>query len=320
MKRIGFGLLCIMLVTASSNNVMLQTADHGVFSEVFKTYSKQSEFGGRLYGELLMMVQKGETLQNLNDHVEELIKHLSDDQSEDEKYFNEKQQQMEAGMQGLVNEVEELSVQVEQAASRIQVLNKQQTIIDGLFGNDQTAYQKRVGDQNAILDVIGQLLVRVSQLIEGGGHSLIEKDNLLEEIKQLGRGKHIEVLAQITAHLQLEQVEHIQELLNRLRDAVLNSLAIDEEKEQENIRLYNKLSAEIRSSLAETTRQYQELDAHFEQKEQELNLKKLDVREVGETLQDRNDQRQFIFDRVQEAQQLLNDNLDRIARWSIEDQ
>ncbi|CAD8127712.1 unnamed protein product [Paramecium sonneborni] len=317
MKRIAFGLLCIILVTASSN-VMLQTADHSAFSEVFENYSKQSEFGGKLFGELLIMVQKGETLQSLNDHVEELIKHLSDDESEDEKYFNDKQSEMEAGMQGLVTEVEELRVSVEQTASRIQVLNNQQSIIDGLFANDQTAYQKRVGDQNSILDVIGQLLLRVSQLLQGGGHSLIEKDNLLEEIKALGRGKHIEVLAQITAHLQLEQVEHIQELLNRLRDAVLNSLAIDEEKEQENIRLYNKLSAEIRSSLAETTRQHQELDAHFQQKEQELNLKKLDVREVGEKLQDRNDQRQFILDRVEEAQELLNDNLDRIARWSIE--
>ncbi|CAD8113716.1 unnamed protein product [Paramecium primaurelia] len=317
MNRIGFGLLCIMLVTASSN-VMLQTADHSAFIEVFKTYSKQSEFGGRLFGELLMMVQKGETLQSLNDHVEELRKHLADDESEDEKYFNEKQQEMEATFSGLANEVEELRVSVEQAASRIQVLNNQQTIIDGLFANDQQAYQKRVGDQNAILDVIGQLLLRVSELQQGGGHSLIEKDNLLDEIKALGRGKHIEVLAQITAHLQTEQVEHIQELLNRLRDAVLNSLAIDEEKEQENIRLYNKLSGEIRSSLAQSDRLYQELDAHFQQKELELNTKKLAVREVGQTLQDRNDQRQFILDRVQEAQKLLNDNLDRIARWSVE--
>ncbi|CAD8169672.1 unnamed protein product [Paramecium octaurelia] len=316
MNRIGFGLLCVMLVTASSN-VMLQTADHSAFSEVFKTYSKQSEFGGRLFGELLMMVQKGETLQSLNDHVEELRKHLADDESEDEKFFNEKQQEMEASFSGLATEVEELRVSVEQAASRIQVLNKQQTIIDGLFANDQLAYQKRVGDQNAILDVIGQLLVRVSEL-QQGGHSLIEKDNLLDEIKALGRGKHVEVLAQITAHLQTEQVEHIQELLNRLRDAVLNSLAIDEEKEQENIRLYNKLSGEIRSSLAQSTRSYEELEAHFEQREYELNSKKLAVREVGETLQDRNDQRQFILDRVQEAQKLLNDNLDRIARWSVE--
>ena len=37
MKRIVFGLLCMMLVTASSN-VMLQTADHSAFIEVFKTY------------------------------------------------------------------------------------------------------------------------------------------------------------------------------------------------------------------------------------------------------------------------------------------
>ncbi|CAD8212240.1 unnamed protein product [Paramecium pentaurelia] len=62
--------------------------------------SKQSEFGGRLFGELLMMVQKGETLQSLNDHVEELRKHLANDESEDEKYFNDKQQEMEATVLG----------------------------------------------------------------------------------------------------------------------------------------------------------------------------------------------------------------------------
>ena len=46
------------------------------------------------------------------------------------------------------------------------------------------------------MEVIDQLLERVHILVSEG-HSLIEKDNLLEEIKQLGRGKHIEVLAQV---------------------------------------------------------------------------------------------------------------------------
>ena len=45
MKTIGFGLLCIMLVTSSSN-VMLQTADHSAFLEVFKTYVMNVDLNG----------------------------------------------------------------------------------------------------------------------------------------------------------------------------------------------------------------------------------------------------------------------------------
>ena len=44
----------------------------------------------------------------MNDHVEELRKHLADDEEEDEKYFNDKQSQLEAGLQGLVDEVDQL--------------------------------------------------------------------------------------------------------------------------------------------------------------------------------------------------------------------
>ncbi|CAD8210692.1 unnamed protein product [Paramecium pentaurelia] len=304
MRRLVLGLLCVVLMTA--RNVILQTADHGVFTEVFKTYAKSSEFGGRLFAELLMMAQKGATLQNLNDHVEELRNYLSDDQAEDEKYLmiNNKNRNLE------------LRLSVESINARIKVLNQQQQIIEGLFENDQFAYQKRLGDQNVILELIDQLIQRLNAMSQDG-HSLIEKDNLLDEIKALGRGKHVEVLAQITSHLGNEYIGRIMELLSKLRDAVLNSLEADEVKEQENIRLYNKLSGEIRNSFAESTRQYQELDAHYQSQEYELNVKMEGVKDVGQKLQDRNDDRQFILDRVQEAQKLLNDNLDRIVRWSI---
>ncbi|CAD8076680.1 unnamed protein product [Paramecium sonneborni] len=313
MKLISLCLIGLVM----SNNIMLQTANHSAFKEVFGQFAKSSDFGNKLFGELSEFIQKGATLQDLNDHVEELRKHLADDQTEDEKFFNEQQESLEAGLQGLVNEVEELKEAVDVAAKKISVLNQQQQIIDNLFSQDQSSYQKRLANQNVILETIS-LLVERANTLQLEGHSLIEKDNLLEEIKQLGRGKHIEVLAQITAHLGNEQAEKVLKLLESLRNAVVASLEADEAKEQENIRLYNKLSGEITASLSESQRHYQQLEEHFEQKEYELRIGKEGVKEVGLKLQDRNDSRQFILDRVREAQELLNDNLDRIARWSQE--
>ncbi|CAD8138694.1 unnamed protein product [Paramecium pentaurelia] len=313
MKLISLCLIGIVM----SNNIMIQTANHSAFQEVFEQFAKSSDFGNKLFGELSVFIQKGATLQDLNDHVEELRKHLADDQAEDEKYFNEQQQSLESGLQGLVNEVQELKETVDTTAKKISVLNQQQQIIDNLFSYDQDSYQKRLANQNVIIETISLLVERVHELsLEG--HTLIEKDNLLEEIKQLGRGKHVEVLAQITAHLDTEQLEKILNLLESLRNAVFASLEADEAKEQENIRLYNKLTGEISASISESQRQYQQLKNHFEQKDYELSVGKEGVKEVGQKLQDRNDSRQFILDRVKEAQQLLNDNLDRIARWSQE--
>ncbi|CAD8136169.1 unnamed protein product [Paramecium octaurelia] len=313
MKLISLCLIGLVM----SNNIMLQKANHPAFQEVFGQFAKSSDFGNKLFGELSAFIQKGATLQVLNDHVEELRKHLADDQAEDEKYFNEQQQSLESELQGLVNEVQELKEAVDTASKKISVLNQQQQIIDNLFSQDQTSYQKRLANQNVILETISLLIERVHAL-STEGHSLIEKDNLLEKIKQLGRGKHLEVLAQITAHLDTEQGEKVLNLLDSLNKAVLASLEADEAKEQENIRLYNQLTGEITASLSEAQRHYQQLDNHFEQKDYELSVGKEGVKEVGQKLQDRNDSRQFILDRVREAQQLLNDNLDRIARWSQE--
>ncbi|CAD8132224.1 unnamed protein product [Paramecium pentaurelia] len=313
MKLISLCLISLVI----SNNIMLQTANHQTFQEVFRQFSKQSDFGNKLFGELSVFIQKGATLQDLNNHVEELRKHLANDQEEDEKYFNEQQQSLESGLEGLVNQVQELKESVDIAAKKISVLNQQQQIIDNLFSQDQDSYQKRLANQNVILETISLLVDRVHAL-SSEGHSLIEKDNLLEEIKQLGRGKHVEVLAQITAHLDTEQVEKVLNLLENLKNAIFASLEADEAKEQENIRLYNKLTGEITASLSESQRYYQQLEIHFEQKDYELSVGKESIKEVGQKLQDRNDSRQFILDRVQEAQQLLNDNLDRIARWSQE--
>jgi hypothetical protein len=56
-------LLSILCVVVVSGNVMLQTADHSAFVEVFKTYvwcyyiqRKSSEFGGRLFTELASLI------------------------------------------------------------------------------------------------------------------------------------------------------------------------------------------------------------------------------------------------------------------------
>lgn len=60
MKRALLTILCVIVV---SGNVMLQTADHTAFVEVFKTYvkcylmqRKSSEFGGRLFTELASLI------------------------------------------------------------------------------------------------------------------------------------------------------------------------------------------------------------------------------------------------------------------------
>ncbi|CAK72787.1 unnamed protein product (macronuclear) [Paramecium tetraurelia] len=255
-------------------------------------FANSSDFGNKLFGEHQAFIQKGQHFR--------IWKNMWKNQENIQLTIRQKMKNTQMNNNNLSNldyKVQSMKYmnQRKQGSQKISVLNQQQQIIDNLFSQDQTSYQKRLANQNVKLETISLLIERVHAL-STEGHSLIEKDNLLEEIKQMGRGKHVEVLAQITPHLDTEQVEKVLNLLGSLNKAVLASLEADEAQEQENIRL----SLHITSNWIII-----------------LN-KKIMNQEVGQKLQDRNDSIQFILDRVREAQQLLNDNLDRIARWSQE--
>lgn len=140
--------------------------------------------------------QKGALLADLDEHIAELKKHLEADQSADDKLLETELARLNSEISGLENEVQEFERQLEFLQKKLDVLKEQSEVIDNIFAADSEAYYERIGAQNSMLATIEILLQKINDhLLEG--HSLVQTDDLLKELKELGRGKHIEVLAQV---------------------------------------------------------------------------------------------------------------------------
>ncbi|KAM3146609.1 hypothetical protein pb186bvf_001139 [Paramecium bursaria] len=309
-------LLCLIaLGLALDEAILLQKPSQDKLKEIFSKLAEDgSEQGQQLFVQLQAKVQAGATFHNIEDHISELRTQLEADSQFDVKKFQDEQVALEKEYEDASSEIEEIKKQRDYLDSKLEILIEQSELIDNLFASDSDAYTTRVGTQNAMLETISILIEKINQhLLEG--HSFVEKEDLFEELKAIGRGNHIEVLAQLTAHLDSEQVAKILSLFDSLKTAIQESLAADEAKEQANIELHNKLRAELGELIPKVTQQVEDAQNQYDSIIEHASQAHYELQELGVSFQNREDYRRLALEKTIEAQKLLQDHLETLSRW-----
>lgn len=79
---------------------------------------------------------------------------------------------------------------------KLSVVNSQAQVVDALFTQDSVAYAARVGTLHSMIDTLDELVEKIQSNLQHA-QVMLQKTDLFENLKKIGKGKHVDVLAEV---------------------------------------------------------------------------------------------------------------------------
>ncbi|CAD8134585.1 unnamed protein product [Paramecium octaurelia] len=297
----------IQFIQASSENNQ-KPVNLSKFAKVFEQYNQSNQFSKSLFTQLKSKVQNGATIQDLDDHFAELVGHLEKDEFSQQQLYQVEQARLEGTILQLEDELKQLEEQNAYLIQKQETLNEEAQQIDVLFSANHEAYIQKIGEQYTLIEAIDELISQVQEK-----QTIKDDSDIMEKLKQISEDQHISILAQVTAHLDIEQADKILVLFQDLKDSLKEGLEVDEQNNELNVKLHTEIRQSIGSMIPETLIQQEEILNSIKEQQNTLEITKLALEKLKSDMNEVTSDRNFALLQIQQAKSILQHNIQDLS-------
>ncbi|CAK71340.1 unnamed protein product (macronuclear) [Paramecium tetraurelia] len=306
----------IQLIQASSENNQ-KPVNLSKFAKVFEHYNQSNQFSKSLFTQLKSKVLNGATIQDLDDHFAELVGHLEKDEFSQQQLYQVEQARLEGTILQLEDELKQLEEQNAYLIQKQETLNEEAQQIDVLFSANHEAYIQKIGEQYTLIEAIDELISQVQEK-----QTIKDDSDIMEKLKQISEDQHISILAQVTAHLDMEQADKILVLFQDLKDTLKEGLEVDEQNNELNVKLHTEIRQSIGrydlrinyfSMIPETLIQQEEILNSIKEQQNTLSITKMALEKLKSDMDEVTSDRNFALLQIQQAKSILKDNIQDLS-------
>ncbi|CAD8134807.1 unnamed protein product [Paramecium pentaurelia] len=297
----------ITLIQASSENNQ-KPVNLSKFAKIFEQYNQSNQFSKSLFTQLKSKVINGATVQDIDDHFAELVGHIEKDEFSQQQLYQVEQARLEGTILQLEDELKQLEEQNAYLIQKQETLNEEAQQIDVLFSANHEAYIQKIGEQYTLIEAIDELISQVQEK-----QTIKDDSDIMEKLKQISEDQHISILAQVTAHLDMEQADKILVLFKDLKDVLKEGLEIDEQNNELNVKLHTEIRQSIGSMIPETLIQQEEIIKSINEQQNTLTMTKIALEKLKSDMDAINQDRNFALLQIQQAKSIFKENIQDLS-------
>ncbi|CAD8054190.1 unnamed protein product [Paramecium primaurelia] len=297
----------ITLIQASSENNQ-KPVNLSKFAKIFEQYNQSNQFSKTLFTQLKSKVINGATVQDIDDHFAELVGHIEKDEFSQQQLYQVEQARLEGTILQIEDELKQLEEQNAYLIQKQETLNEEAQQIDVLFSANHEAYIQKIGEQYTLIEAIDELISQVQEK-----QAIKDDSDIMEKLKQISEDQHISILAQVTAHLDMEQADKILVLFKDLKDVLKEGLEIDEQNNELNVKLHTEIRQSIGSMIPETLIQQEEIIKSINEQQNTLTMTKIALEKLKSDMDAINQDRNFALLQIQQAKSIFKENIQDLS-------
>ncbi|CAD8051398.1 unnamed protein product [Paramecium sonneborni] len=304
-----FILLGLLLTIEASEEKIQKAVDLSKFAKIFEHYNQSNQFNRSLFTQLKSKVLNGATVQDLDDHFAELVGHLEKDEFSQQQLYSVEEARLEGMITQLEDELKQLDEQNKYLIQKQETLNEEAREIDVLFSANHEAYIQKIGEQYTLIEAIDELISQIQEK-----QTIKDDSDIMEKLRQISEDQHISILAQVTAHLDLEQADKIQTLFKELKDALKEGIEMDELNNELNVKLHTDIRGSIGNLIPETLIQQEEIINSITEQQNTLKITKEALDKLKSDMDAITQERKFALLQISQAKSIIKENIDQIQQ------